>query len=93
MKKINLEQAVQVGIRENCSDPVLSGLKVHGVWDPIVYNYWLLNVYCEIFGTSSYGEGRTSLRVRLRHMNVCQIFHNIHSIIFVLYTFYIYLLV
>ena len=40
-------------------------------------NYRLLNVYCEIFGTSSYGEGRTSLRVRLRHMNECRIFHNI----------------
>ena len=24
------------------------------------YNYRLLNVNCEIFGTSSYGEGRTS---------------------------------
>ena len=24
-------------------------------------NYRLLNLYCEIFGTSSYGEGRTSL--------------------------------
>ena len=36
--------------------------------------------YCEIFGTSSYGEGRTSLR--LRHMNECQIFHNINSITF-----------
>ena len=29
----------------------------------------LLNVYCEIFGTSLYSEGRTSLRVHLRHMN------------------------
>ena len=26
-------------------------------------------------------------RVRLRHMNECRIFHNIHSIIFLLYTF------
>ena len=49
--------------------------------------YWLLNVYCEIFGTSSYGEGRMSLRVRLLHMNECQIFYNIHSITFLLYTF------
>ena len=46
-------------------------------------NYKLLNVYCEIFGTSSYGEGRTSLRI----------FQNIHSITFLLYTFYIDLLV
>ena len=56
-------------------------------------NHRLLNVYCEIFGTGSYGEGRTSLRVRLRHMNECRIFHNIHSITFLLYTIYIYLLV
>ena len=56
-------------------------------------NYRLLNVYCEIFGTSSYGEGRTSLRVRLRHMNECRIFHNIHSTTFLLYTFYINFLV
>ena len=56
-------------------------------------NYRLLNVYCEIFGMSSYGDGRTSLRVRLRHMNECRIFHYIHSITFLLYTFYIYLLV
>ena len=40
-----------------------------------------------------HGEGRTSLRVRLRHMNECRIFHNIHSITFLLYTFYINLLV
>ena len=53
------------------------------------YLYRLLNVYCEIFGMSSYCEGRTSLRVRLRHMNECRIFHNIHSITFLLYTFYI----
>ena len=39
------------------------------------YNiYRLLNVYCVIFSASSYGEGRTSLRVRLRHMNDCRIF-------------------
>ena len=55
--------------------------------------YRLLNIYCEIFGMSSYGEGRTSLRVRLRHINECRIFHNIHSIAFLLYTFHIYLLV
>ena len=56
--------------------------------------YRLLNVNCEIFGTSSYGEGRTSLRVRVRHMNECRMFHNINSIIFLLYsiTFYIDLL-
>ena len=59
----------------------------------ILHTYRLLNVYCEIFGTSSYGEGRTSLRVRHRHMNECRIFHNIHSITFLLYTFYINLLV
>ena len=48
--------------------------------------YRLLNLYWEIFGTSSYGEGRTSLRVRLRHMNECRIFPNIDSITFLLYT-------
>ena len=57
-------------------------------WDTY-NNYRLLNVYCEIFGPSSYGEGRTSLRVRLRHMNECRIFHNIYSITFLLYSFYI----
>ena len=53
--------------------------------------YRLLDIYCKIFGTSSYGEGRMSLPVRLRHMNQCRIFHNIHvhSITFLLYTFYI----
>ena len=55
--------------------------------------YKLLNVYCEIFGTSSYGEGRTSLRVRLHHMNECRMFHNIHSMTFLLYTLYSNLLV
>ena len=55
--------------------------------------YRLLNLYCEIFGTSSYGEGRTSLQVRLRHMNECQIFHNINSITFLSYAFHINLLV
>ena len=34
----------------------------------------LLNVYCEIFGTSSYGDGRTSLRVRLRDMKNAEYF-------------------
>ena len=53
----------------------------------------LLNLYCDIYGMSSYGEGRTSLRVRLRHMNECRIFHNINSITFLLYTFDIKLLV
>ena len=55
--------------------------------------YRLLNLYCEIFGMSLYGEGRTSLRVRLRHMNECRIFHNINSITFLIYTFQINLLV
>ena len=55
--------------------------------------YRLLNVYCEIFGTRSYGKGRTSLRVRVRHMNECRIFHNIHSLTFLLYAYHIYLLV
>ena len=58
------------------------------------YNiYRLLNVYCELFDTSSYGKGRTSLRVRLCHMNECRICHNIHSITFLLYTFYIHCLI
>ena len=48
--------------------------------------YRLLDVYCEIFGTNSYGEGRTSLRVRLRHMNECRIFRNIHSTTFLILT-------
>ena len=55
--------------------------------------YRSLNIYCEIIGTSSYDEGRTRLRVRLRHMNECRKFHNIHSIPFLLYTFYINCLV
>ena len=41
----------------------------------------LLNVYCEIFGKSSYGG------VRLHHMNACRVFHNIHSITFLFDTF------
>ena len=49
--------------------------------------YRLLTVYRKIFGTSSYGEGCTSLRVHLRHMNECRIFYDIQSITFLLYTF------
>ena len=52
----------------------------------------LLNLYCEIFGTSSYGERRTSLRVRLRHMNECRIFHNINSITFLSYILKMFIL-
>ena len=40
----------------------------------------LLNVYCEIFGTRSYGGDALASSCVLRHMNLCQIFHNIHSI-------------
>ena len=40
----------------------------------------LLNVYCEIFGTSSYGGDALASSCVLRHMNSCRIFHNIHSI-------------
>ena len=54
--------------------------------------YRLLNVYCEIFGMSSYGDGHTSLRVRLRHINECRIFHNIHSItFFIIYRYLLHL--
>ena len=42
----------------------------------------LLNVYCEIFGTRSYGGDALASSCVLRHMNSCQIFHNIHSIIY-----------
>ena len=35
------------------------------------YKYRLLNLYCETFDTSSYGERHTSLLVCLRHMNKC----------------------
>ena len=52
--------------------------------------YRSLNLHCEIFGTSSYGEGRTSLRVRLLHMNEWRIFHNINSK--TLYTLKIFIL-
>ena len=55
--------------------------------------YRLLNLYCKIFSTSSYGEARTSLQVCLRHMKECRIFHNINSITFLLYTFAINLLI
>ena len=40
----------------------------------------LLNVYCEIFGTRSYGGDALASSCVLRHMNSCRIFHNIHSI-------------
>ena len=40
----------------------------------------LLNVYCEIFGTRSYGGEALANSCVLRHMNSCRIFHNIHSI-------------
>ena len=49
----------------------------------------LLNLYCEIIGMSSYGEGCMSLQVRLIHMNECWIFHNIGSTTFLLYYYYI----
>ena len=49
----------------------------------ILYDiYRLLDIYCEIFGTSTYDEGHTSLPVHLRHMNECRIFHNINSVTF-----------
>ena len=40
----------------------------------------LLNVYCEIFGTRSYGGDALASSCVLRHMNSCRIFDNIHSI-------------
>ena len=40
----------------------------------------LLNVYCEIFGTRSYGGDALASSCVLRHMNSCRIFHNVHSI-------------
>ena len=40
----------------------------------------LLNVYCEIFGTRSYGGDALASSCLLRHMDSCRIFHNIHSI-------------
>ena len=40
--------------------------------------YRLLNVYCEIFGTRSYGGDALASSCVLRHMNSCRIFHNIH---------------
>ena len=48
----------------------------------IGYGIYMVN----ILGSSSYGEGRTRLQVRLRHMNECRIFHNINSIAFLLYS-------
>ena len=58
-------------------------LQVYGAYSI----YSLLTVYRKIFGTSSYGEGCTSLRVHLRNLNECRIFYNIQSITFLLYTF------
>ena len=40
----------------------------------------LLNLYCEIFGTRSYGGDALASSCVLRHMNSCRIFHNINSI-------------
>ena len=40
----------------------------------------LLNVYCEIFGTRSYGGDALASSCVLRHMNSCRILHNTHSI-------------
>ena len=40
----------------------------------------LLTVYCEIFGTRSYGGDALASSCVLRRMNWCRIFHNIHSI-------------
>ena len=53
--------------------------KVKAIFGLIYIIKRLLNLYCEIFGTctSSYGEKRTSLRVRLRHMSECRIFHKL----------------
>ena len=44
------------------------------------------------FGTSSYGEGCTSLGVRLHYTNVSRIFHNINSVTFLLYTLKMFIL-
>ena len=46
----------------------------------------LLNVYCEIFGTRSYGEDALASSCVLGHMNLCRIFHTIHSITYKYYT-------
>ena len=40
----------------------------------------LLNVYCEIVGTRSYGGDALASSCVLPHMNSCRIFQNIHSI-------------
>ena len=40
----------------------------------------LLNDYCEILGTRSYGGDALASSCVLRHMNSCRIVHNIHSI-------------
>ena len=38
----------------------------------------LLNLYCEIFGTCSYGGDTLASSCVLCHMNLCRIFHNIN---------------
>ena len=40
----------------------------------------LLNLYCEIFGTRSYGGDALASSCVFRHMNSCRILHNINSI-------------
>ena len=40
----------------------------------------LLNIYCEIFGTRSYGGDARASSYVLRHMKLCRIFPNINSI-------------
>ena len=40
----------------------------------------LLNQYCEIFGTRSFGGDALASSCVLCHMNSCRIFHNINSI-------------
>ena len=40
----------------------------------------LMNLYCEVFGTRSYGGDALASSCVLRHMNSSQIFHNINSI-------------
>ena len=52
-----------------------------------VENLYTIEFTLEIVGTSSYGEGCTSLQVHLHHMKECQIFHNTKSMTFPLYTF------
>ena len=59
---------------------VLLNLYINSPQYASFYIYRSLKLYRGIFGTSSYGETRTSLQVRHRHMNECRIFHNINSI-------------